>query len=304
MATVLQKKTTHEAEALDNLIEQFKSGHGNQSNLEKLIVTYITQIQELENAWFELIDERTLDTSVGAQLDGIGRIVGEDRLGRNDDDYRQAIRGRIRLNLSRGTAEDIYAIIFAQLGSVVAQITEDSYPAHFEVFFPNTIEVVGASVRSGNLEPFALSHLDVLQVAVDGGALQFITFDAADFANISQASAEEVAAVLDRDVVGGSSTEESDRVLLRSDTIGETSKIQVPGGIANAALGFDTSLFTGWEANQALMVLLSRTIESARGAGIRHILEWNTSSTESFGFLGTPNSLGFTQGRFASAADT
>lgn len=272
------------------------------TNFEKLIADYIQQVQDLEQVFFQLITLRTLDDSVGEQLDGIGSIVGEDRFGRNDDDYRLAVRGRIRLNLSEGTTEDIIAVVRSQIGDKQVVVTEDSYPAHFDASIPETLDFLGAFLLAGNSQPYALVHLQDLDVVVDGGAPQTVVFDAADFENIAEATADEIASVLAAGLTGGSAVEDFGRVLLRSDTFGDVSSIQVTGGTANAILGFDTDLHTGQEANQDLMIRVSNTMKQARGGGIRGILLWNTCTT-SFGFAGTTGALGFGEGCFASALD-
>lgn len=102
----IEKKTNHVAEAIGNLIEQFKG----KPNLEALISSYVTQIQDAENAAFQLITDRSIDTATGAQLDGIGQVVGLDRDGLSDDDYRTRLRVQIRLNLSTGTIEDVLTV--------------------------------------------------------------------------------------------------------------------------------------------------------------------------------------------------
>ena len=103
----LTKKTDHVTEALGNYIQRFK----NKPRLMALTTAYLEQIQDLEDALFQLITDRTIETAVGPQLDGIGSIVGEDREGRDDDDYRLAIRVRILLNLTDGTIEQVIEIL-------------------------------------------------------------------------------------------------------------------------------------------------------------------------------------------------
>jgi hypothetical protein len=272
------------------------------TDLQKLIAIYIQQIQELETMWFELINERTMDTAVGVQLDGLGDIVGEERFGRNDDDYRVAIKGRIRLNLSNGTAEDIVAVIRSQLGEYTVELSEDSFPAHFEAFLADTINILGASVANPSTGPYALVHLQTLTVDVDGGGVQTVTFDAADFADITEATVQEVSTVLSQNLTGANAVPDNNRVLLRSDTLGDDSSIQVTGGTANAVLNFDTDLHLGAEANQDLMIRVANNMTQARAAGVRGILLWNTSE-DSFGVFGTPGALGFDEGEFASARD-
>lgn len=108
----LSYKSTHVAEALGNYIQKFKG----KPRLMALTTAYIEQIQDLEDAFYQLITDRTIETAVGAQLDGIGSIVGEAREGREDEDYRLAIRVRILLNLTNGTIEQVIEILSLATG--------------------------------------------------------------------------------------------------------------------------------------------------------------------------------------------
>lgn len=100
------QKLTHVADGLARLLTQFKG----QPNISGILASYLRQIQELETMLFSLMAERYVDTAIGAQLDGIGRVVGERRGGKNDVDYRVAIKGRIRANAGNGRVEDIHTL--------------------------------------------------------------------------------------------------------------------------------------------------------------------------------------------------
>lgn len=65
------------------------------------------QYQEIELMLIDVYVLTQLDNAFGAQLDGLGDLVGEPRLGRNDTDYRAAIRGRIRRNKQISIVNDI-----------------------------------------------------------------------------------------------------------------------------------------------------------------------------------------------------
>ena len=69
--------------------------------------TMVSQLSDLEMVADQLKNERWVDVAVGKQLDGCGEIVGEKRLGRNDDDYRDAINFRIFVNTSNATPNDL-----------------------------------------------------------------------------------------------------------------------------------------------------------------------------------------------------
>lgn len=60
---------------LSRLAAQFKTA----KNLNDFLTIFLNQNQELENTFFDLLNKRDLDSAVGAQLDVIGRIVGQPR---------------------------------------------------------------------------------------------------------------------------------------------------------------------------------------------------------------------------------
>ena len=81
---------------------------------EELLRIYCEQAQEVEDAVWQIAED-SVSTAVGVQLDGFGSIVGADREGLSDDDYRALIRATIVANRSEGTAPDLFSIIVAAL---------------------------------------------------------------------------------------------------------------------------------------------------------------------------------------------
>ncbi len=101
-----------------------------------------------------------------------------------------------------------------------------------------------ASLGSGAQEPFALADGDTLDLGVDAGAgLQSlsIAFDAADFRSVSQASAEEIAAVVNADAgaqaAGLRAVAHEGRLFLQSVAEGAGVSLTLDGGSALGALG-------------------------------------------------------------------
>lgn len=80
------------------------------NNIEKLLACLIAPCQDLEDALQQLKLERFVDTADGEQLDVIGRIAGQRRLGLDDDTYRRYIRARVATHNSDGTTEDLLTI--------------------------------------------------------------------------------------------------------------------------------------------------------------------------------------------------
>lgn len=81
-----------------------------ENNVKKLLRSLCLPFQSIEDALQQLESERSVDTSIGAQLNTIGNIVGEEREGEGDDDYRRRIRGRIAVNRSKAGIGDIIRV--------------------------------------------------------------------------------------------------------------------------------------------------------------------------------------------------
>ena len=74
------------------------------------------QFDDLEQAFQSLLTLLNIDASNGAQLDNLGRVVGQPRQGVDDITYRLYLRARIKASHSSGTGEDIYVVIGALFG--------------------------------------------------------------------------------------------------------------------------------------------------------------------------------------------
>src|SRR5688572_13994483 len=103
----LTKIADHVEQGLRLLLDQYKD----KPRLTALLSSYLNRVQELEDAAWDVRIKRFVDDAVGAQLDGIGRIVGELRQGRDDVTYRLFILARIRVNLSFGHADDVIDVL-------------------------------------------------------------------------------------------------------------------------------------------------------------------------------------------------
>lgn len=80
------------------------------NNIEKLLAVLASPFQSVEGCLQQLLSERSVDTAVGAQLDVLGKIVGQSRGGLDDDHYRRYIRARISANRSTGIIEDLLKV--------------------------------------------------------------------------------------------------------------------------------------------------------------------------------------------------
>lgn len=115
---------------------RFTSLYQNKPVIAALLRAIVKQIQDLENATWDVIHARRLDDPrcVGVQLDLIGAIVGAKRLARSDNDYRAAIRLQILLNRSKASVADLLAILTVAAGVNPWEYYEN-YPAGYSVLF-------------------------------------------------------------------------------------------------------------------------------------------------------------------------
>ena len=107
-----------------------------------------------------------------------------------------------------------------------------------------TFTGTSASLTSGSAGPYALADGDTLNVSVDGVG-QTVAFLAAEFSDIANATALEVANVLNSKLTGSSASVSGSSVVISSDLKGSSSSVNVTGGSANTELGFSTSPASG-----------------------------------------------------------
>lgn len=133
-------------EAINNLIELFKYGPRNQA----LLGASVTQVQELENALWAIYTAFSVDTAVGEQLDFLGRLVGEERQGRVDSDYRAAVRVRILVNLGSGTIPQLLEICYGLVPTAtvsVLEVANMTLQVHFSELTGTTLRTVYQILR-------------------------------------------------------------------------------------------------------------------------------------------------------------
>lgn len=107
-----------------------------------------------------------------------------------------------------------------------------------------TFNATAGTRTSGNAETYDLLDGLTLTVSIDGGGVQTVTFDTAEFVDITNATALEVAAVINAEITGASADGSSGSVVITSDSRGTASGVNVTGGTANTGganrLGFTT----------------------------------------------------------------
>jgi len=125
------------ADGLELLLGQFDDAGEDASRrsprLRAIACSLLDSIQDASNANWQLYTERWIDTAVGAQLDGIGTVLGQPRAGRTDIVYRSFLRARVLVNRSSGKWRELVRIMLT-LGVEPAEIAfEGDYPAAWVV---------------------------------------------------------------------------------------------------------------------------------------------------------------------------
>lgn len=136
-----------------------------------------------------------------------------------------------------------------------------------------TFTAAAATRSSGNAAPFALANSDTLTLQINGGSTQTVTFTTSQFSNIAAATAAEVAASINGQIVGASASVSGSNVVLTSDRKGTSASVNITGGTANAGgkLNYTTGLAsgTGNVANIAAVTTAEvKTVTEAAVAGV------------------------------------
>jgi hypothetical protein len=164
------KITDHEGRGDDRWTYQYSEAE----RLKGWTRVWSGRIQQLEDAAYTLLTDRWIPSAEGVQLDEMGEMVGEPRLGRNDEDYKFAIETRISINRSGGEPERIIEYLRRITGASQV-IFKEIYPAKVEIFVQGELsdeeaqslrDLIPAAVgrifvtESGDELPFGYNELD------------------------------------------------------------------------------------------------------------------------------------------------
>jgi hypothetical protein len=135
----------HIEQAKDRFVEQYKSTY----YFNSLIESIIQPIQTLENETFNVYTKRWIKTAEGQQLDNLGKIIGEPRLGRSDEAYRSALIIKVYINTAFGQPESIINVI-QEIYNADSVEYQQGQPASFQlhIISNSTINNINELVNS------------------------------------------------------------------------------------------------------------------------------------------------------------
>lgn len=100
-------------------------------NFLSLINIIATVFSDIQDNNFLLLSKFWLDAATGEQLNFLGKLWGEDRLGESDEDYRTRINAAIQRS-SSGTIKEIQSILITSYGATYA-VYSPEYPGKYRI---------------------------------------------------------------------------------------------------------------------------------------------------------------------------
>lgn len=127
-------------------------------NFNKLLKLFLEEVQELEVATLAIADQKNIQTAIGEWLDYIGKIVGQPREGRTDEEYRSALLLKVASNSSDGTPNTIIDITKQASGATSSRII-DYFPASFfnVLELPDGVSTAGLTKLMDQIKPAGVS---------------------------------------------------------------------------------------------------------------------------------------------------
>jgi hypothetical protein len=176
----MDQQNDHKSEADALILNQLKTS----TALKAFIASFMTQVQELENTFFDLLLQRAIATAEGAQLDALGTIVGVERGGLTDSAYRDRLLTGVLVNTSSGTYSEIAAIIgqltasdFELREGVQAEFQLELVTNAGDVAETTTLANFVRRIRAAGVYAYVISaNSDV----TPGGSEQFFSFGPAN----------------------------------------------------------------------------------------------------------------------------
>jgi hypothetical protein len=168
--------TTHAADALARLLQQFKG----KEFIAALLNAINAQVQQFENDVDDLSDVLDIDLMGGVNLNNIGDVVAQLREGRIDADYRQAIRDKISRNAASGTPDQLIDIFDVLTGSTLSSIQLiEVFPAGY-VIYGDAASYPSDILASMDAATGAAIYVGIGERLIEEGSSDLITTEAGD----------------------------------------------------------------------------------------------------------------------------
>ena len=141
----------HVEEARKTLLQQYEGKH----YLNSLIDTLVQQLQDIELASHQVLDERFIMSATATQLDKLGELLGVARGYRTDYEYRRLLAAMSIINRGGGTPQNIVDAIKIVYNPIFITYNEPE-TATFSVFAVREQPMVGVIQLLKNIKPLGV----------------------------------------------------------------------------------------------------------------------------------------------------
>jgi len=145
-----------------------------ENNIRKVLRILIAPYQDLENVFQQMLMSRVIDDAIGVQLDMLGRIVGQQREGFDDEDYRRMLRARIAANKT-GAIEHVLK---------VARLTLNDSDAYLHVTHIDNATMVLKIEDVATAADVAALVMRMAKLAVAGGVRLVLEYGVSAYAGL------------------------------------------------------------------------------------------------------------------------
>ena len=171
---MIEKKTDLVALGVDRLVNDFKI----KKNISGILATWLEQAKRLDDLAVDVLYAHLLRSAIGVQLDRAGALLGEQRNGASDADYRATILLSARARASTGRVLDTFEIMALLLGAQDFDYAE-SWPGGYTlvvysfpsaVLFASLLRLLGYAKPAGFKGVLSMSPRPASQVMRWGSA--------------------------------------------------------------------------------------------------------------------------------------
>lgn len=146
------------------------------TRVEQLLGACVAPLQTAEDTLFDMITQRDLEQAEGAQIDQLGKLVGQARGGLSDENYRRYITARIAANRSNGTMEDVIRVATLIINDPTATfVITDEFPAGLNLRIEDiTVTEVLAAILAGFLRATVIAGVRLVltyQITLDADGI-------------------------------------------------------------------------------------------------------------------------------------
>ena len=171
MTTVTQV-ASHADEALAHLTSQFLG----KENITKFLTSVGDELDEVEQAFFDLHTYMNLPNAIGDQLDVIGVRLDLPRNGLSDANYRLALYDKVDVNISNGTPEDVITLTQAVIGNTNIKY-EELYPARIRITIYDAFPTILSLNQLRQLKPAGVGPMELLSWGAETDVFSFSSID-------------------------------------------------------------------------------------------------------------------------------